>query len=620
MLPGYIIETVLALCIAAVVYHHIGYPILLRGLARTVTQRNSAPIVDAGGEVSSEARGSPLPSIVIVVPAHNEQDVIAAKIENIDRLDYPADRLSVLIALDGCTDATKATAEAAIARAKRGHLIRLVDYTVNRGKIAVLNEQIAAASADIVALNDASGLIDTAALMRAAHHFRNERIGVVCATYVHPAAGSEGEAAYWRLQTKIKEDEAAVAAPMGAHGALYFFRRSLWKPLPPDTINDDFVLPMQIVTAGYRAVYDRSIVATELEPTVTTAEFRRRVRIGAGNMQQAVRLKGLANPKVPGVAFVFLSGKGMRPFVPFMILLAVLATLALAVAGEEVFQLLLVAELSIFALAAAATQVPSERLPRPVAWLSYLLLGHTASALGALVFLTGHWNGPWRPSSGSVSVLPERETVDAIPRSVIVAKRGVDIFAGLAGVMLLALLWLPVALAIRIESRGPIVYSQRRVGRSTREATHLFNLFKFRSMYADAEKLTGPVFAGENDPRITRVGSFLRKTRIDELPQFVNVLKGEMSFIGPRPERPYFVRKLNEDLPFYPERTTGLRPGMTGLAQVNQTYEESVKDVGKKVAYDHAYALRLSRGFRAWIETDLEVVLKTLKVVCERTG
>ncbi len=200
------------------------------------------------------------------------------------------------------------------------------------------------------------------------------------------------------------------------------------------------------------------------------------------------------------------------------------------------------------------------------------------------------------------------------------AKRAVDIVAALAGLVLLALIWIPIALAIKLESRGPVLFSQRRVGRSTRDATYLFDLLKFRSMYTDAELLTGPVYAGKNDPRITRVGRFLRKTRLDELPQFINVLKGEMSLIGPRPERPYFVRKLHDELPFYADRTIGLRPGMTGLAQVNQSYDESVNDVSKKVAYDHAYALRLSHSFRTWLATELEILRKTVVVVLKRTG
>ncbi len=642
MLSDWIAETILVLSIAAVAYHHIGYPILLRHLAQVAAGRVRQ--VPTSGEASRER----LPSIAIIVPAHNEQHVIGEKIENLARLQYPTDRLSIVIALDGCSDATKAVAEAAIARAGRERSIRLVDYTVNRGKIAVLNEQIAAVEADIVALNDASGMIDAEALQRAARHFMDQDIGVVCATYRLPKAGSEGEAKYWEMQTQIKAYEAMIAAPMGAHGALYFFRRALWKPLPADTINDDFVLPMQIVAAGYKSIYDQSIVATERDVTANTQEFRRRVRIGAGNMQQLVRLIGLANPRLPGLAFVFLSGKGLRPVIPFLIVLAVLSTAVLAMKGDVAFQILLAAELIGFAFAGAIIYFDGARKSRLLAWLSYLVVGHTASAVGAVAFLTGNWRGPWKPANagglvaervtdqsfieaggvagagagaGSSSIdPPSPECEDAIPTSVAVGKRIFDIVAASFGLVLLAIVWVPVAIAIKRESPGPVLFRQQRVGRSTREATYLFDVYKFRSMCPDAEKTSGPVFAKKGDHRITKIGHLLRGTRIDELPQFINVLRGDMSMIGPRPERPVFVRELSESIPFYPERTMGLRPGMTGLAQVKQTYEESVKNVPMKVAYDHAYAMRLQRSARSWIATDLEILWRTLVVVFKRTG
>ncbi len=613
MFPEYLVEAILVLSVAAVAYHHVGYPLLLNRIAALLADREDSNLVrdtDAPVSVAHDV----LPSITIIVPAYNEQSVIAQKVENVASLDYPLDKLTVIIALDGCTDDTRVIAEAAIARAGRGYDIRVVDYAVNRGKIAVLNEEIARVGSDVVALNDASGMIERDALLRAARHFLDNEVGVVCATYRLPKAGSLGEAKYWEMQTRIKACEALIAAPMGAHGALYFFRRVLWKPLPPDTINDDFVLPMQIVADGHRAIYDQSIIATELEATETSQEFKRRIRIGAGNMQQLVRLKELGDPRLPGLAFVFLSGKGMRPVVPFLMLTALLATLALASRDDSVFQVLLAIEVAGIALAWGLFLYGGDRLPRPVAWASYLIVGHTASAVGALAFLTGKWKGPWKPASHGDG------TWDVIPRTVAWAKRAFDVVAAIAGLFLLAVVFIPVAIAIRRESPGAIVFRQQRVGRSTQDRTELFELFKFRTMYEDAERLTGPVMAGEDDPRVTRVGRFLRKTRLDELPQFINVLRGDMSMIGPRPERPVFVRRLNNAIPFYPERTLGLRPGMTGLAQVKQTYQQSVDEVGMKVAYDHAYAMRVQRSVWSWAKTDLEILWRTLVVVVRGTG
>ncbi|TCT06570.1 sugar transferase [Aquabacter spiritensis] len=207
---------------------------------------------------------------------------------------------------------------------------------------------------------------------------------------------------------------------------------------------------------------------------------------------------------------------------------------------------------------------------------------------------------------------------DFIHPGVRIGKRAVDIVLGCGALIVLALIFVPVALAIKLTSPGPIFYRQLRVGLADQTRTRLFYLFKFRSMYIDAEK-RGAVWASANDPRVTPVGRFLRKTRIDELPQAVNVLKGEMSVVGPRPERPVFFQKLETEIPFYVERTFGLKPGITGLAQVNQGYDASIEDVRSKVSYDHAYAIRLMYPLD-WIKTDLWIILRTFSTMVHGRG
>ena len=135
----------------------------------------------------------------------------------------------------------------------------------------------------------------------------------------------------------------------------------------------------------------------------------------------------------------------------------------------------------------------------------------------------------------------------------------------------------------------------------------------------NAEAKTGAVWASKNDPRITRVGYFMRKTRLDELPQCINVLRGEMSVIGPRPERPKFFNTLEEAIPYYSERTFGLKPGITGLAQVNQDYDSCIEDVRTKVLFDHAYAARIAT-VKGWMMTDASIALKTLTVIALGKG
>lgn len=192
-------------------------------------------------------------------------------------------------------------------------------------------------------------------------------------------------------------------------------------------------------------------------------------------------------------------------------------------------------------------------------------------------------------------------------------KRGVDIFGALAlggmGVLLFSLL----ACLIKIETRGPVFIRQRRVGKNGR----VFTLFKLRSMIASgpgglAEE-NGARWAREHDTRITRVGAFLRKTRMDELPQIWNVLKGEMSFVGPRPERPEFVETLKKTIPFYDIRHMA-RPGLSGWAQINFPYGASARDALEKLRYDLYYLKH--RSFLL----DLAIILKTLKVLVSRGG
>ena len=189
------------------------------------------------------------------------------------------------------------------------------------------------------------------------------------------------------------------------------------------------------------------------------------------------------------------------------------------------------------------------------------------------------------------------------------AKRVGDILAASIGLLLAAPIMGMVALAVRLSSPGPALYHQERVGQRGRT----FTVHKFRSMRTDAEAATGAVWAQANDTRVTPVGAFLRKTRLDELPQLWNVLKGEMSLVGPRPERPEFVRMLTAQIPFYGQRHS-VKPGVTGWAQVSYTYGASVEDAMEKLQYDLYYIKNLSMGL------DLFVLFKTVQTVVLKRG
>ncbi|HZY10177.1 MAG TPA: sugar transferase [Bacteroidota bacterium] len=183
-------------------------------------------------------------------------------------------------------------------------------------------------------------------------------------------------------------------------------------------------------------------------------------------------------------------------------------------------------------------------------------------------------------------------------------KRALDILIS-ATVLLLGLpIWLLVALAIKLDSKGAIFYTQERVGRDEKH----FRIIKYRSMFESAEQDSGPVWADKEDPRITRVGRVLRSLRLDEIPQLINVLEGDMSLVGPRPERPYFVEQLSKEIPLY-KRRLKVRPGITGWAQVKLKYDESIDDVRKKVQYDLSYIENMS------LRMDFKILFNTIIVV-----
>ncbi|MFA7420467.1 MAG: sugar transferase [Melioribacteraceae bacterium] len=183
-------------------------------------------------------------------------------------------------------------------------------------------------------------------------------------------------------------------------------------------------------------------------------------------------------------------------------------------------------------------------------------------------------------------------------------KRVMDILLSLLLLILTAPVTIVTSILLKLDSPGPVFYRQERSGLNGKP----FRILKFRTMYTDAEKHTGPVWSTKDDPRITRVGKFVRKVRLDEIPQAYNVLKGDMSFVGPRPERPFFVEKLSKEIPLY-KRRLKVRPGITGWAQVKHKYDETIDDVKVKLRYDLFYIENMS------LRMDFKIIFKTVFVV-----
>jgi exopolysaccharide biosynthesis polyprenyl glycosylphosphotransferase len=183
-------------------------------------------------------------------------------------------------------------------------------------------------------------------------------------------------------------------------------------------------------------------------------------------------------------------------------------------------------------------------------------------------------------------------------------KRILDVLISFLILLVTLPLIILTAVLIKIDSKGPVFFRQKRSGMNNKT----FKIIKFRSMYEDAEKQTGPIWSQKDDPRVTRIGKIIRKLRIDEIPQMYNVLKGEMSLVGPRPERPFFVEQLSEQIPYY-KRRLKVRPGITGWAQVKHKYDENIEDVKVKLRYDLFYIENMS------LRMDIKILARTILVV-----
>ena len=235
-----------------------------------------------------------------------------------------------------------------------------------------------------------------------------------------------------------------------------------------------------------------------------------------------------------------------------------------------------------------------------------------AGATGALPTIQRLWGAERRPAAG-----PDAELVH----------RGLNLFLALTALVLLLPVFLIIALLVWLTSDGPVLYTQVRVGLDRRlpvngSQNHRrerdiggqpFTIYKFRTMRVDAEQQSGAVWAQQQDPRVTSVGHLLRQYRLDELPQLLNVLKGDMNIVGPRPERPTIFAELREHITEYPLRQRA-KPGITGLAQINHHYDRSIDDVRTKVSYDLEYIRRQT------LAEDLRIMLKTIPVILLRRG
>jgi cellulose synthase/poly-beta-1,6-N-acetylglucosamine synthase-like glycosyltransferase len=393
MLPQFL-PALLILSVGLVFYTYLGYPSILVLLAG-FTQISSDIRFGLGKRNRRRnPRNSQMPKVSLVFAAHNEARIIEQKMSNCQSLDYPGDRLEILVGCDGCTDST-----AALARQAGVPNARVIEISTRGGKPATLNLLVPLAQGDIVVLCDSNTMLESGSLLSLVRHFEERHVGCVCGELrlVNRGQKRTSEGFYWRYETTLKFLESRLNMLVGANGGIFAIRRELFSPLPPDAIIDDFLVAMRVRAAGHRVVYDPEAVAVEELADGVRHEFRRRVRIGAGNFCALKHTWRLLNPAMGWVAFSYWSHKVCRWIVP------------LALCAAEISAISLASDLRYAAVAAAGALFVGLGFAgyrrdlrgvhsAPFSLPYYFLSMNLALLLGFVRFLRGSQSTVWEPT------------------------------------------------------------------------------------------------------------------------------------------------------------------------------------------------------------------------------
>lgn len=324
--------------VGLIMYGHLGYPLLIYTVSRLVHPR----IVRLGRR----------PRVSVLVPVYNEARTIRAKIDNCLALEYPRESLEILVGSDGSTDGS---AEIIQLAGEAGKVTAAI-FPRRRGKAAVLNDLVQRASGDIVVFSDATSMLDPPSLAVVVERFADSTVGCVSGVYRvvphRPDRQAAQENIYWRYETFIRRAESRLGTMLGAHGAMYAIRRRLFEPLDTAIINDDFMIPVNILMKDYRSIYETRAVARE--DAAEMAGFARRIRVMTGNYQQLFLL--LKRPELwrrPMLVFQLISHKALRLLIPFLVLVAYVSSGALL--AHPMYRVIFVAQTLFFIAALAGT-------------------------------------------------------------------------------------------------------------------------------------------------------------------------------------------------------------------------------------------------------------------------
>jgi cellulose synthase/poly-beta-1,6-N-acetylglucosamine synthase-like glycosyltransferase len=381
--------------LGAVAWSYLGYPLALLLWSGLADALGALRFVGGGPDRRASPAGPLWPRITIVFSAFDEEQWIVRKVENCLALDYPAEKLEILVGCDGCTDRT-----AQLAREAGGGRVTVHELSPRAGKAAVLSRLVPLARGDLVVLTDANVMLEPGAAKALARRFRDGAVGAVVGRLrlYNPSRQEFEETLYWRYETTLKYLEGQRGCVLGANGGLYAIRRLLFSPLEPDTVTDDFVVPMRIALRGWRVPFEPGAVAREETTEDAGREFGRRARIGAGNWQALARVQGLLDPRAGFPCFAFVSHKLLRWATPFLLAAALLANVALTAApGAWGYRAVLAAQLAFYALAllGRTRRLARGELQRAASLAHYFVGMNAALAVGFWRFLRGAQRATW---------------------------------------------------------------------------------------------------------------------------------------------------------------------------------------------------------------------------------
>jgi cellulose synthase/poly-beta-1,6-N-acetylglucosamine synthase-like glycosyltransferase len=385
-------EALVLFSILLVGFSYVGYPLVLVAWDGLREAREGLRFL-SGGPDRRTARLLPAeaawPRVTIALSAHDEEAVIADRVRNLLALEYPADRLEILVGCDGCTDRT-----AALAREIGGDRVKVLEGP-RSGKASVLSRIVPEAAGELVVFTDANTMMEPGALRALVRRFRDPAVGAVVGRLrlYNRVRREYEESLYWKYETALKFYEGKHGCVLGANGGIYAIRRVLFRTLEPDTIIDDFVIPVRIAARGWKVQYEPEAVAHEETTEDYDREFGRRARIGAGNWQALWRLPDLLDPRSGFLVFAFVSHKLLRWAAPFLLGAALLANVPLALqSGAWGWRLLLVLQATFYALAYAGRRGAGGRA---ASLAHYFVAMNAALAVGAWRFLRGTQGAAW---------------------------------------------------------------------------------------------------------------------------------------------------------------------------------------------------------------------------------